>query len=255
MIGMLLNAQLFIPHSVEPPIVFPTPEKNADVFAVLINPALASFKEKLSIGVYGEKPLLIRDFHAFGVASVLPVKNVNVSVSFNRTGIEYYSESNARLGLSKDLAIARLGIAGNYSSINMKGYGGVSNIGWEVGSMITLTSEVFAIFHVKGISTKTYNNSGSSALNIAGGLVYKVSNEVMLGMNLSKTRGSPGILHMHAKYSPVATVSVLLGYLSNINSIYFGISFRRGKISFALTARYQQVFGLIPTTIIGYDHQ
>lgn len=251
---MVLNAQLYLPSSHAPLISFPTPHNYADVFSSTINPALASFKKKTSLAVYGEKPLLVKEFHAMGMACVIPVKNAAIMAGFNRLGIEYFNETNFRAGISKDIGFARMGIAGNYRSLSLKGYGSVHYISLEVGSLLKLTTDVFALFDIKGI-TAGNNNDELNSLNVSGGLVYEVSNEVMLGMNLSKSRGSGGILHIHTRYLPFPKLSLTVGYLTTINCLYIGARFTKGKMSIDLTARYQQVFGFIPTTMLGYDPQ
>ena len=256
MLNCISYAQLFVQPGMASPVFFPTADKRADVFSVTINPALASIKEKYSLSIYGEKPLLIRDFNAIALALLVPVKNAGVFAGLSRAGIEYYNVSILRLGISRDLGMARIGIGGNYRSENMKGYGRTSKMSLEVGAKVTLTKEVMALFHINGI------NSGSKdaiedlqPMTLCGGMIYTVSDEVLIGINLIKTRGSPGYVHLNTKYFPATNISINIGYLSNINCIYAGANYRRGKFLIGLTARYQQVFGFIPTTMIGYDQQ
>jgi hypothetical protein len=256
MLNCISYAQLFVQPGMASPVFFPAADKRADVFSVTINPALASIKEKYSLGIYGEKPLLIRDFNAIALALLVPVKTARVFAVLNRAGIEHYNVSMIRFGLSRELGIARIGIGGSYRSVNLKGYGRTSNISLEVGANVTLTQEVMALFHINGISSGSKDAiEDLQAMTLCGGMIYTVSDEVAIGMNWTKTRGSPGYVHLNTKYFPATTISINIGYLSNINCIYVGASYRRGKFLIGFTARYQQVFGFIPTTMIGYDQQ
>lgn len=256
MVNNVLHAQLFVPPAIASPVIFPTADKRTDVFSATINPALASIKEKYSLGIYGEKPVLIRDFNAIALALLVPVKNAGVFAGLSRAGIEYYNVSILRLGISRDLGVARIGIGGNYRSENMKGFGRTSKISLEVGAKFKLTTDVITIFHINGISSGSGNAiEAMNTLTLSGGMIYTVSNELLIGINLIKTRGSPGYVHLNTKYFPATNISISIGYLSNINCIYAGANYRRGKFLIGLTARYQQVFGFIPTTMIGYDQQ
>ncbi len=228
----------------------------ADQWSVFQNQAGLGRLKEISAGVYYENRFMVNSFSTGAIAAAIPTNSGTFGVSVYTFGFTNYRESKVGLAYGRQLGEKiTAGLQLNYlSTVLPESYGRFNGFTAELGLQALLTDKLILGAHLYNVSRAKLTDKDNleyvpSILRI--GLLYKISEKVLVSTEFQKDIDHPIIFKTGTEYSPNDKLFLRIGISSNPGNYSFGFGYHMKTISFDIAASYHQILGFTPQ--IGFN--
>lgn len=171
---------------------------------------------------------------------VLPFKQHEIGVSFQRYGITEYNEITAGASIARNFGDQfSIGLRFNYHQLKIQNYGSAIGFSIDAGIMYHLNDQLSIGLNINNPSKQTYNNSNTSiylpsVINI--GAAYQAANKVLIATTLSKNFNETYNIGLGLDYQLLEILSLRGGITLKPFKQYggVGIDYKKFKLDLAV---------------------
>lgn len=217
-----------------------------DLFSFLINPASLALANEAGVAVGGENRYGLKDIVLTGTYGMGGMGAIGMMIGYE--GDRDYNHSRVGLGYGKNLGRIGLGARFNYEMVKMAGYGNVSMIGFELGSIWKVTEKFYSgmqLANPRGAKLPSQFSAGAG---------YEVSEQVFISANIIKEENKVVNVQAGLLYALAGSLYLSLGINSATASPAFMLGWEKKMLRIAVagsmhpqlgpaTALYIQFFG------------
>ena len=205
-----------------------------DVFAIFNNPAgLAQMNWREAGIYYSPAPFGFKELANGFIAYNEPLSFGSLSFGAMTYGFELYKENKILLGYSHNfLNRFFLGIAANYHSISIKGYGQKSVLYLNVGGLTYITSDIRWGFFIYNINRASFvDEDDQIPVTFNSGFSYNLIPELSLNFALEKDIRYNASLKFGIDYYIIEYLSIRTGFSNEPSSYSAGIGINYSLVS------------------------
>jgi len=160
----------------------------ADVFSFCSNPAALGNTTVGAVGVANELKFLLDAPGSYTIAASLPISLGGIGINCNHSGFDVYKETRAGLAYGKCLGPVAIGAQFNYTSISIAGYGKVSVIHFDLGTIWQVSEKLYSGIRIKNPIGGKFGSIGNEklAFDYTIGLGYEASESVFISTEIIK---------------------------------------------------------------------
>ena len=229
---------------------------HVDVFSFTANQASLAQLKNTAAAVYGERRFLLSELNSYTAAFGLPTSSGNFGLKAGYYGFSDYNET--QLGLAYGRRLSKkidVGAQFNYNGIRIAGYGNASAISFELGSIMHLTDQLHAGFHVSnpvgGKFGKDQQEKLSSVYTI--GLGYDVSEKFFISAEIEKEEDQPVNVNAGIQYKFIPQLLARAGISSATSSAWIGLGLTIKLFRIDVTASYHPQLGVTPGLLLLFN--
>jgi hypothetical protein len=224
-----------------------------DAFSFHANQASLAKINNTTVGVYGEKRFLLNELSLYNAAAAVPTHSGNFGLDARYYGFADYNETQLGLAYARSLGNKiDIGIQFNYYSVRIAGYGNVSTINFEIGTIFHLTDKLNAGVHA-------YNPVGSKLGKVeeeklasiySAGFGYEASDKVFVSVEIEKQEDQPVNVNAGLQYKFLRQLLARAGVSTATSSMYLGIGFGWKVLRIDAVASYHPQLGITPGMLL-----
>jgi hypothetical protein len=224
-----------------------------DVFSFHANQAALAKINTASAGIYAEKRFLLKELGLYNAAVAVPTHSGNFGLDARYYGFADYNET--QLGLAYGRSVGNkidVGVQFNYYSVRIAGYGNVSTVNFEIGTIFHLTDKLNAGLHaynpVGGKLGKVQEEKLASLYSV--GIGYEASEKIFLSAEIEKQEDEPVNVNAGLQYKFLRQLLARAGVSTATSSMYLGIGFGWKSIRMDAMASYHPQLGVTPGLLL-----
>lgn len=251
-ITLLLNALLFAQFpqgSRQAAIGYAFTSIADDHWSIYFNPAGLTKIKNLSAGIYySPAPFGLSELSNASAVISKTFSIGGVGIGFSTYGFELFRENKISLGYAKQLfPDFSLGLNINYYSLSIKNYGNDFAIGFDLGILSQLSSNLQLGFFAKNLNRPTYGvNKEKLSQQFSGGLSYEPVNNLLMAFELEKEVRYPFNFKFGLEYLPIKYFAIRAGYNTEPNNYFSGIGIFYRNFNFN--------YSFISNNYLGFTH-
>ena len=226
---------------------------HVDVFSFQSNQASLAQVKQASAGVYGEKRFLLNELGFYDAVVAVPTGSGNFGLNANYYGFADYNESQLGLAYGRSLGSkVDLGIQFNYYAVRIAGYGNVSAVNFEIGTILHLTDHLNAGLRVYNpLSGKLGKDEKEKLASVySAGFGYEPSEKFFVGLEIKKEENKPPDVNAGFQYQFLAQLLMRLGVSAATSTIFVGFGFKWRSMRLDATASYHPQLGITPGLLL-----
>jgi hypothetical protein len=228
---------------------------HVDAFSWQSNQASLAKITSASAGIYGEKRFLLNELSLYQASIVISVPPGNFGLDTRYYGFSDYNETQLGLAYGKSLGDkVDIGVQFNYSAIRVTGYGSVSAVNFELGTILHLTDKLNAGLHIYNpVGGKLRNEQSEKLASIYSAAIgYEPSQKFFINMEIEKVETEPVNIKAGLQYEFLPQVLTRIGVSTEMSIIYFGVGFRWNSFRLDTIASYHPQLGITPGLLLLY---
>lgn len=226
---------------------------HVDVFSFTANQASLAQLKNTAAAVYGERRFLLSELNSYTAALGLPTSSGNFGLKAGYYGFSDYNET--QLGLAYGRRLGKkidVGAQFNYNGIRIAGYGNASAISFELGTILHLTDQLHAGFHVSNPVGGKFGNDQEEKLSsvYAVGLGYDASEKFFISAEIEKEEDQPVNVNAGMQYKFIPQLLARVGISSATSSAWIGLGLTIKSFRIDLTTSYHPQLGVTPGLLL-----
>ncbi len=227
----------------------------ASVFAANNNPALLAQVDHAEVGGYVTRSFLVAGLDRAVLAATLPVENGGFGLTASYFGYSAYNEQQVRLGYGRKLAETfSVGVTFTYLGTGLQEYGSTSGVTMEAGLLYKVSEKVLLGAHVfNPLSVRMGDLEEPVPALLQTGIRYASSDKVRLYAEISQQIGSPLQLRGGIEYAPDSWLLLQAGTTTQPVQFTAGMSIRRPPWQVHIAYAWHQLLGNTPLFHFSYQ--
>jgi hypothetical protein len=227
--------------------------QNHDVFSFTANQASLAQLKSGGAGVYGEKRFLLNELSNYIAVVGLPTTSGNFGLKASYFGSGQYNESQIGLAYARKLGNKiDIGAQFNYNGLNIAGYGDVSAISFEIGTILHVSERLNAGMHINnpvgGKFGKEQQEKLASVYTIGFG--YDASDKFFISTAIEKEEDQPINVNAGMQYKFIPQVLARLGVSTATSTAWMGVGLSWKLFRVDVTAAYHPQLGISPGLLL-----
>ncbi len=226
-----------------------------DVFSGIHNQAALAKLKSGGMGFYSERRFLLAELNQYSAIVAMPTTSGTFAVQGDYFGSSAYNETQLGLAYARSVSSqVDVGIKFNHQSMKVPGYGSASAINFEAGTILHLTSQLHAGFHIYNPFSSSFNKNNTEKLPsiIKTGLGYEASDKVFVSVEVVKQQDQPVNINAGLQYNLHEKVLLRAGIATATNSSFAGVGLLFGKMRLDLSASHHPQLGFTPGLMLIY---
>lgn len=187
---------------------------------------------------------------------VLPFKQHEIGLSFQRYGITVYNEITAGASVAKNFGDQfSIGLRVNYHQLKIQNYGSALGFSVDAGVIYHLNNQLTIGFNINNPSKQTYNNSNvsiylPSVFNV--GIAYQAVSKILIATTLTKNFNEKYDVGLGIDYKILEILSLRGGITIKPFKQYGGLGFDYKKFKLDLAVESDPYLGYSSQIGIAY---
>ena len=227
-----------------------------NIFSGSSNQAAFAQIKSGGFGVYGERRFLLQELNQYSAVLALPTPSGTFALQGDYFGSTAFNENQLGLAYARSVSSqVDVGIKFNYHTIRTAGYGNASAINFEAGTLIHLTEQLHAGFHVYNPFSSKIGKTGDEKLAAIykTGLGYEASERVFISAEIVKQEDQPVNVNAGLQYNLHERVHLRAGVSTLTNNSFAGVGLQLGLIRLDLNTAYHPQLGFTPGVLLLYN--
>ena len=214
-----------------------------DVWAISYNVGgLANLTQREAAVFYAPTQFGLSELSLSAFAVGYPTDKGVFGISARRFGFDLYREVSWTLSYANTFHDVALGVNLNYHNVAIQNYGSAGTIGFDVGALVHLTSQVQWGISAKNINAPTIGSSREPLpQSFSTGIAYLPLEKLSLSLDYFKETKFDASSRFGAEYWVVDEVALRFG-ISNEPTLYaggFGIQYNIFEFDYAFTTHQE----------------
>ena len=230
---------------------------HTDVFSLTANAAALSKIKGFSAGVYGEQRFMLKELTYYAGVFALATQTGNFAITTNYRGGKDMNEYQLGLAYARSLGkTLDIGVKFNYNGLKINGYGNVSGLGVELGTVFHLSNKLHGGLQViNPVSSRFgYNKEEKLPSVYMLGAGYEPSKKFFISAEFVKEEKQTGSVQLGFQYKILAFLQVRAGVSTGTTSYWLGVGLGWRSLRFDMTTGYHHNLGLSPGVMFVYQH-
>jgi len=230
--------------------------EQTDVFSFTANQAALAELKNSSAGMYGERRFMLAELANYTAVVAVPTSSGNFGLKTNFSGFADYNETQLGLAYARKLGKKiDVGVQFNYSSIRIAEYGNTSAISFELGTVLHLTEQLNAGFHVSNPVGGKFGNEKQEKLAsvYTVGLGYDASDKFFISAAIEKEENQPVNVNAGLQYKLLPQIMARVGMSSATSSAWMGVGLYIKTFRVDVTASYHPQLGITPGLLLLFN--
>ncbi len=226
------------------------------MFSGTSNTAAFARLQSGGLGVYGEKRFMLQELNQYSAVLAMPVASGVFAFQGDYFGSAAFNENQLGLAYARKVAgKIDVGVKFNYHTVHVPGYGNASAINFEAGTLLHLTEQLTAGFHMYNPFGSKIGKSGNEKLPaiFKTGLGYEASKNFFISSEFVKQADEPVNLNIGIQYSLDEKVYLRTGVSTLTNNTFAGIGLKLGLIRIDVNSAYHPQLGFTPGLLLLYS--
>lgn len=228
-----------------------------DVFSAHNNPAGLAFVEKMSFGLYADRPFLVTEINNFNLSTAIPVDKIgSFGVDVNFLGYSAYNETQAGISYARRFGDkVSAGVKFDYLRLAIRNNGAKNTFAFGVGvqyqALKVLRIGAYVYNPVATTLDKTYKEKVATSFHL--GLSYLPSKQFIISLEAEKELNEKARFKAGIEYKPIKQLFLRIGAATNptLISLGLGTAFKRFRIDVAASWHLQ--IGITPQVAVIYQ--
>ena len=229
---------------------------HVDVFSFTSNQASLAQLKNGSAAVYGERRFLLSELNNYTAVIGLPTGSGNFGVKANYSGFSDYNETQIGLAYGRKLGNKiDIGAQFNYNGIQIAGYGNVSAISFELGTILHVTERLHAGVHVNNPVGGKFGKDQQEKLSsvYSFGLGYDASEKFLVSAEIEKEEDQPVNVNAGMQYKFLPQLLARIGMSSATSTAWLGLGLTLKSFRLDVTAGYHPQLGVTPGVLLLFN--
>lgn len=220
---------------------------DTNIWSVFVNPAGCGRIKKSTVLISDEQLYGIQDIKSLSAGILIPVKRTFIiGLTFQKQGYQWFNDQQIGIHVAHSIGVYSLGISFIlWQRIAGETYRQLYPL-FNIGGTMSLNKSVQFGLHISNC-TNTQNEMQTLPLRIQGGMLYKLSSELLFYTDLVKQSNSEISLHTGLEYKIHSHFYVRSGLQLKPLRLNGGLGFSNKRISIDYSLSYQSP--------LGYRHQ
>ena len=220
---------------------------DTNVWSIFVNPAGCGRIKKPMVFVSDEQLYGIQDIKSLSAGIIIPVKRTFIfGLTFQKQGYQWFNDQQIGIHAAHSIGVYSLGISFIlWQRIAGETYRQLYPL-FNIGGTMSLNKSVQFGLHISNC-TNTQNETQTLPLRIQGGMLYKLSREVLFYSDLVKQSNSDISLHTGLEYKIHSHFYIRSGLQLKPLRLNGGVGFTNKRMSIDYSLSYQ--------SHLGYRHQ
>lgn len=227
--------------------------RHIDVFSFLLNPAALAGLKAGAVGVLGERRFLMKELNYYNAVAGIRTNSGNFGLVAGIFGFSEYRETTISIAHGRRLSSKMdLGVQFNYHSLQINGYGQLSSVGFELGSIFHFSPKFHLGFHVTNPFIGSFGKQQQEKLTsvYSTGFGYDASDKFFASLELLKEEDQPINVNAGLQYRLLPFLLARMGISSATTSWYIGMGLCWNEFRMDLTSSYHPWLGLTPGLVL-----
>ena len=231
---------------------------HVDVFSFTVNQAALAQIKNAAIGIYGERRFLLSELSFYNAVLAIPTSSGNFGLKTLYYGSGSYNETQLGLAYGRKLGNKiDIGVQFNYNGISISSYGNASIISFEIGTILHLTNQVHAGFHVSNpVGSKfgkdhpdNYREEKLPTVYTIG-LGYDASEKFLFRAEIVKEENQDVNVNAGIQYRLIPQLQTRAGISTTNGTAWIGVGFNFKKFRIDLSSSYHPKLGFTPGLLL-----
>ncbi len=216
---------------------------DTNVWSLLNNPAGTAHTKVATVLLSDEQLYGIQDIKSFSAGILIPVKKkVVAGLTFHKLGYEWFNDQ--QIGIHAAHAIGPYNMSVSFLVLQRvagETFRAIYPV-LNIGGTMSLNKAVQFGLHIGNV-TNTQNTQQTFPLHIQGGLLYKISKQVLFYADLAKQSNTNLNLHSGLEYKIHSFFYVRTGFQSKPLRLNGGVGFSNKRLSIDYSLAWQYPLG------------
>lgn len=228
-----------------------------NVFSAHNNPAGLGFVDKISFGLYADRPFLVKEINNFNLSGAIPVSKVGTfGVDVNFLGYSAYNETRAGFAYARSFGDkVSAGVKFDYLRLAIRDNGSKNTFAFAVGVQYqpfeVLRIGAYVYNPVATTLDKTYKEKVATSFNL--GLTYLPSDKFMITIEGEKELNEKARFKGGIEYRPIQPLFLRIGAATNPTLVTFGIGTAFKSFRIDAAASWHLQLGITPQVSLVYN--
>lgn len=220
---------------------------DTNAWSIFVNPAGCGRTKKPTLLISDEQLYGVQDIKSLAAAILIPVKKTFVvGLTFQKQGYQWFNDQQVGIHAAHTIGVYSLGVSFIlWQRIAGETYHRTYPL-FNVGGTMSLNKSVQFGLHISNC-TNTQNETQTLPLRIQGGMIYKLSKELLFYTDLVKQSNSDICLHSGLEYKIHSHFYIRSGIQLKPLRLNGGVGFSNKRMSIDYSLSYQSP--------LGYRHQ
>lgn len=220
---------------------------DTNIWSVFINPAGCGHIKKPTLLLSDEQLYGVQDIKSLAAGLLIPVKKTFVlGLTFQKQGYQWFNDQQIGIHAAHAIGVYSVGLSFIlWQRVAGETYHRIHPL-FNIGGTMSLNKSVEFGLHISNC-TNTQNETKTLPLRIQGGMLYKLSKELLFYTDLVKQSNSDISLHSGLEYKIHAHFYVRSGVQLKPLRLNGGVGFSNKRMSIDYSISYQSP--------LGYRHQ
>ena len=220
---------------------------DTNAWSVFVNPAGCGHIKKPVLLISDEQLYGIQDIKSLTAGILIPVKKTFIlGLTFQKQGYQWFNDQQIGIHAAHSIGVYSLGLSFIlWQRTAGETYHQLYPL-FNIGGTMSLNRSVQFGLHISNC-TNTQNETQTLPLRIQGGLLYKLSSEILFYTDLVKLSNSDMSLHTGLEYRIHSHFYIRSGIQLNPVRLNGGVGFSNNRMSIDYSLSYQSP--------LGYRHQ
>jgi len=189
----------------------------------------------------------------YNATVAIPTHSGNFGFNAGYYGFADFNETQLGLAYARSLGSKiDVGVQFNYYAVRVAGYGNVSAVNFEIGTILHLTDKLNGGVHAYNpVGGKLGENKEEKLASLySAGLGYEASEKFFISIETEKEENKPVNIKAGLQYKFLPQLLARAGISAATSSMYMGIGFRVRSIRLDATANYHPQLGITPGLLL-----
>jgi hypothetical protein len=229
--------------------------RHADVFSFQQNPAALASLKTPSAGMYTERKFSLKELQFLNACFALPAQGGGFGLALSYEGSPLFHQMKTSLAYGRTVGKINAGLAFNYNTITIAGYGNTGAINADAGIAWHLSDGLYTGIAVQSISSQRFGKERQEKFPgvYSFGLGYDVSDDLFICLSVQKPAMRPVNISAGFHYNIVPAVAVDFGIMNATSAVYGIVSLKRKPGSLGIYTSYQPQLGITPGLMLTAD--
>jgi hypothetical protein len=224
-----------------------------DAFSVTSNQATLADFEHSAAGIYGEQRFGVKELRTMSASLVFPVRYGGMGVHINHLGDNKFNNTQLGLAYGRKLGSrVNLGVQFNYHSMRIAGYGNISNITAEIGTIWQVSKKLQLGLHLNnlagGIAGKRKTEKLPTVYKM--GLGYEVSDQFYLSIETVKEENRPVMIKADMQYQFAGQFFTRMRVMTETGQFALGAGYAFKKCRLELISSFHPQLRFTPAILL-----
>ena len=229
---------------------------HTDVFSFTSNQASLAQLKKAELAMFSERKFLLNELSHHTAVFGLPTGSGNFGLKGCFYGFSDYNETQLGLAYARKLSDKiDLGAQFNYNGIKVSGYGNSSAISFELGTILHLTDELHAGFHINNpVGGKFGKDQQEKLASVyTFGMGYEASEKFFVSTEIIKEEEQPVNVNTGIQYKFLPQLLARIGMSTAASTGWMGFGFFWKSLRLDIAAAYHPQLGITPGLLLLYN--